>query len=130
MNKQAYEKSVGYALSKQADFDWQGLWDSVKKHFVDNKKHYIRGAMVGIPSILFGGAMGGRTGAGLGLLAGIAAGLGSKGWDWMKQNAQDWYDKGYNKGLADYPTVSNDVENEAQDYLYNNDPSGAPPRNR
>ena len=82
MNKQAYEKSVGYALSKQADFDWKSLWDGFKQHFKDNAKHYRRAAYVGIPAMILGGAFGGRQGVGLGLLASIATGLGSKGWDW------------------------------------------------
>ena len=151
MNKQAYEKSVGLVISKQAAFDWNSVLNALKTHWNNNKQHYIRGAAVGVPAMLFGGLLDGRRGAGLGLLAGLVTAGGSKGWDWLRQNAQNWYDKGhgtgyeqghetgYEQAVADLTTVGserNDTQEqsdrvrEAQDWLYNNDPTSPPPRNK
>ena len=86
MDKQAYEKSVGFVLDKKAagEFSWDNVWGGIKKHFTDNKEHYTKALMYGAPLTILGGLMGGRKGVGLGLLAGATAGLDSR-YKWSQQ---------------------------------------------
>lgn len=87
MNKQVYEHTVGLALSKTAGIG--DIWEAIKQHLKDNKKHYIRGGVgalagaglgAGIvssintksPGAWVGGVLGG---AGVGAGAGVGGGM-------------------------------------------------------
>ena len=86
MNKQAYEKSVGYVLEKRAadGLSWDNIWGGIKQYFADNKDHYTKALTYGIPLTVLGGLLGGRKGVGMGLLAGVTAGLDNK-YKWSQQ---------------------------------------------
>ena len=97
MDKQAYERSVSLVLNKEAgilddikngitNIDWSGIGNTIKQHYLDNKKHYNRAAAGFILGSLGGGIADGWRGAGRGALLGsLAFGGGSKLYDMYNQ---------------------------------------------